>query len=101
MTIHLSRLTTLVTCTVATLAASPVLANSIAPSRLQQETVASGSLVGGDNDVDVDTADLTTGFQNFTGSQASSLASVPEPSTMVLMGLGLLGLVFWGLRRKR
>ena len=44
------------------------------------------------SDVDI------TGFAPFS-HDAESGGQVPEPSTLLLMGLGLLGLTFWGARK--
>ncbi|MGP0064392.1 MAG: PEP-CTERM sorting domain-containing protein [Isosphaeraceae bacterium] len=48
------------------------------------------------------------GFSNFTGNDSGnasatieSIASVPEPSTMAIAGLGALGLIGYGLRRRK
>ena len=54
-----------------------------------------------DADGDVDTADITLGYQHFTGAQNAGLPSaspVPEPSSWVLLALGVLG--GWGFTRR-
>lgn len=53
-----------------------------------------------DGDLDVDTADITRAFQSFTGDGSTGLASVPEPSSLVLCVLGLAGIGIFSLRRR-
>ncbi len=54
-----------------------------------------------DGDGDVDTGDLTTSIINFTSAlAASSQQSVPEPSSGILISIGLLGLLAGARQRK-
>ena len=60
----------------------------------------------GDYNVDgsVDTADYTIWANNFDQSilaAQSAASAIPEPSTLTLAGLGLLGLLAYGWRRRR
>ena len=52
-----------------------------------------------DGDGDVDTSDLTTSIINFTSALSGGTAAVPEPSTVVMLLLGLVGI--FGLRTRR
>ena len=45
--------------------------------------------------------DINIGAQSFNYGMTSSVTAVPEPSTMAIAGLGALGLIGYGLRRRR
>ena len=56
----------------------------------------------GDPTGTVDINDLTIVLANFGTTYGSvSLAAVPEPSALVLIGLGVVGLAAWTWRRRR
>ena len=52
-----------------------------------------------DGDMDVDTLDLTTSIINFTGAAAAT--AIPEPGSLMLLTLGILGTFVANLRVRR
>lgn len=49
-----------------------------------------------DGDSDVDTSDLTTSIINFTGAMTDAVSTVPEPSGLTLLIVGVLAGFGWG-----
>ncbi len=49
-----------------------------------------------DGDSDVDTSDLTTSIINFTGAMTDAVSTVPEPSGLTILIVGVLAGFGWG-----
>jgi hypothetical protein len=60
-------------------------------------------LIGESNDVlfSFSNSNTETGIETATGIEGNKLVQNPEPSTIVLLGSGLLGLGAWRLRKKQ
>jgi len=50
---------------------------------------------------DLNNGTHTTSFQGELGTGAEFITSVPEPSTLAIAGLGALGMIGYGLRRRK